>query len=155
MDLKFSHVAIVIADLDKAVSYYQRVLGCKPAKKQTWQRGEFHVEYVVMFKDAQRFYLVYPHSGNLKALLEAKGSGTIYRFCHTTKDIKACIEELVAAGVRPVTESEDPITEQNLVAPTGVPTIFLPKVFGGLSIEILEEEAMEARVANVRLTAAE
>jgi methylmalonyl-CoA/ethylmalonyl-CoA epimerase len=146
MDLKYSHVDILVSDLDEAASYYKRVLGCKPSKKQTWKRGEFHVEYVIMFKDTQRFYFVRPFSGNLKDLLDKKGPGTIYRFCFTTKDIKNCFKELVSAGVQPEDENGKPLTEDNLESPAGIPIIWLPKVFGDLSIEILEEKAMEERM---------
>jgi len=149
MDLKYSHVDILVPDLEQAVSYYQRVLGFKPSKKQTWKRGDFHVEYVVLFKGTQRFYFVKPLTGNLKDLMDKKGPGTIYRFCFTSENIKLCFKELVAAGVQPENENGVALTENDLNSPAGVPTIWLPKVFGDLSMEILEEKAMEERMARL------
>jgi methylmalonyl-CoA/ethylmalonyl-CoA epimerase len=150
MDLKYSHVDILVADLDKAVNYYARVLGCTPSKKESWKRGDFHVEYVVMFKDAQRFFLVRPYSGNLKDLMDKKGEGTIYRFCFTSKSVKQCFRELVVAGVQPENENGVKLTENDLETPLGVPAVWLPRVFGDLSMEILEEKPMEAYMDSLR-----
>jgi len=153
MDLKYSHVDILVSDLDEAVSYYQRVLGCRPSKKQVWKRDDFHVEYVIMFKDTQRFYFVRPFSGNLKDLLDKKGPGTIYRLCFTTQDVATCFHELVSAGVQPENENGVPLRADGLLSPSGTPIIWLPKVFGDLSIEILEEKPMEASMETLRLAA--
>lgn len=150
MDLKYSHIDILVSDLDKAVAYYKRVLGCTPSARQEWQRGDFHVAYVVMFKDSQRFFLVQPFSGNLKTLMDAKGEGTIYRFCFTSKSVKACFRELVAAGVQPENENGVPLSENDLDSPIGMPVVWLPKVFGDLSMEILEEKPMEEYMTSLR-----
>jgi methylmalonyl-CoA/ethylmalonyl-CoA epimerase len=114
---------------------------------QEWQRGDFHVRYVVLFKDSQRFMLVYPISGNLKDILDKKGAGTIYRFCFTTPDLNAAFKELTDAGVQPENEHGEVLKIEDLAAPSGVPTIWLPKVIGDLSIEILEEAPQEARLS--------
>jgi|SRR5579862_45398 len=153
MDLKYSHVDILVSDLDKAVAYYSRTLGFKPSKRQTWQRGDFRVDYVIMFNANQRFYFVQPSSGNLKNLLDEKGEGTIYRLCFTAKDVKDSYRQLVSAGVQPENESGVPLAEDNLKSPTGTPIIWLPKKFGDLSIEILEEDSMEARMEKLRAEA--
>ena len=150
MDLKYSHVDILVSDLDKAVSYYQKIFGCTPSKKQTWKRGDFHVDYVIMFYGNQRFYFVQPYSGNLKELLDQKGDGTIYRFCFTAPDIRASYRELKASGVQPENENGQPLSEDDLIAPSGTPSMWLPKVIGGLSIEILEEKGMDQRMDRLR-----
>lgn len=150
MDLKYSHVDILVADLEKSVNYYKRIFGCTASKKQEWQRGDFHVEFVILFKDAQRFFLVQPYSGNLKDLMDEKGEGTIYRFCFTTSDIGACYEELVDSGVQPENENGEPLSVDDLDSPVGIPIIWLPKEFGDLSMEILEEQAMEQHMAELR-----
>jgi methylmalonyl-CoA/ethylmalonyl-CoA epimerase len=146
LDLKYSHIDILVPDLDRAVNYYGPALGFIPSAKQVWHRDDFHVEYVIMFNENQRFMLVRPISGNLKMLLDEKGPGTIYRFCFTTSDISACFKELVDAGVQPQNENGVPLTVDSLLSPSGTPAIWLPKEVGGLSIEILEENAMEARM---------
>ena len=150
MDLEFSHVDIIVADLDEAVRYHEKVLGYRPSARQVWKRGDFHVEFIVMFDGEERIFFVQPYSGNLKDLMDEKGEGIIYRYCFTTKDIKVCHRELVAAGARPEDENGNPIGEDDLDTPVGVQAIWLPKAFGGLSMEILEEENMERHMAELR-----
>jgi len=150
MNLKFSHVDILVTDLDKAVRYHEKVLGYRPSPRQVWKRDDFHVEFIVMFHGEERIFFVHPHSGNLKDLMDEKGEGTIYRYCFTTKDIVACHRELVAAGAQPEDENGNPISEDDLNTPLGVKAIWLPKAFGDLSMEILEEEAMERHMAELR-----
>ena len=86
MQLKFSHVDIVVHDLEEAVAYYRRVFGCTASPKRVWNRDGFHVEYKIMFSGTERFFLVQPISGNLKTLIDEKGEGTIYRLCYTVPD---------------------------------------------------------------------
>lgn len=153
MQLKFSHVDIVVHDLDKAVDYYRRIFGCTASPKKVWNRDGFHVEYKVLFSGKERFMLVQPIAGNLKTLIDEKGEGTIYRLCYTVPDMKAAFDELVAAGVQPENESGQPMSKDDLSSPSGTPIVWLPKAFGNLSIELLEEGPMEARMEETRLAA--
>jgi methylmalonyl-CoA/ethylmalonyl-CoA epimerase len=148
--LTYSHVDILVSDLDKAVDYYRRVLGCTASERQVWKRGDFHVEYVIMFQGTQRFYFVQPFSGNLKDLLEQKGEGTIYRLCFTVPDVTEAFRELHAAGVQPENENGEPMTEDHLESPTGTRIIWLPKAFGDLSLELIEEAPMEESMQRLR-----
>jgi methylmalonyl-CoA/ethylmalonyl-CoA epimerase len=153
MQLKFSHVDIVVHDLDKAVDYYRRIFGCKASPKKVWNRDGFHVEYKVLFSGRERFMLVQPISGNLKELIDEKGEGTIYRLCYTVPDMKKAYDELKAAGVQPENERGQAISREDLASPSGTPIIWLPKAFGNLSIELLEEASMESRMEETRLAA--
>jgi len=60
MELKFSHVDILVKDLDAAVSYYRRVLSCTASERKVWNRNGFHVEYITMFNGNEKFMLVQP-----------------------------------------------------------------------------------------------
>jgi len=128
-------------------------LSCKASERIVWNRGGFHVEYVVMFNGNTRFMLVQPITGNLKDLIDEKGEGTIYRLCYTVPDMLKAYDELVAAGVQPENERAEAISKDDLEAPSGTRIIWLPKAFGGLSIELLEEESMEKSMEARRLTA--
>lgn len=150
MQLKFSHVDILVSDLNVAVDYYRRALGCIASEKLVWQRDDFHVEFVVMFKDDERFFFVRPISGELKEMLDAKGDGTIYRLCFTTPNVVQSHRELVSNGVQPVDERGNSVDELNLESPGQTNIVWLPKVIGGLSIEILEEAPFEKKMANLR-----
>jgi len=97
--------------------------------------------------------LVRPISGNLKDLIDQKGEGTMYRLCYTVPDISAAYDELKVAGVQPENERGQPISKNDLASPNGTPIIWLPKAIGNLSIELLEETSLEARMEEARLAA--
>ncbi|MEL1255833.1 VOC family protein [Flavobacterium sp. DGU38] len=143
MNLKFSHIDILVKDLESACSYYKETLGAEISKKFTWKREELHVTYAVVKIGQERFMLVEPFSGNLKNLLDTKGEGTIYRHCYSTPDIEAAFDELTASGVQPEDENGKPLSRKSLNSPSGVRIIWLPKRFGEFSIEILEEAGLQ------------
>ncbi len=143
MNLKFSHIDILVNDLESACNYYTKILGAEISKKFTWERDELHVKYAVVKIGQEHFMLVEPFKGNLKNLLDTKGEGTIYRHCYSTPDIEAAFDELTASGVQPEDENGNPLSKESLNSPSGVRIIWLPKRFGEFSIEILEEEGLQ------------
>lgn len=143
MNLKFSHIDILVNDLESACNYYAKTLGAEISKKFIWKRDELHVTYAVIKIGKERFMLVEPFSGNLKNLLDSKGEGTIYRHCYSTPDIEATFDELISSGVQPEDENGNPLSRESLNSPSGVRIIWLPKRFGEFSIEILEEEGLQ------------
>ncbi|HEX8013942.1 MAG TPA: VOC family protein [Flavobacterium sp.] len=143
MNLKFSHIDILVNDLESACNYYAKTLGAEISKKFIWKRDELHVTYAVVKISQERFMLVEPFSGNLKNLLDSKGEGTIYRHCYSTPDIEAVFDELISSGVKPEDENGKPLSRESLNSPSGVRIIWLPKRFGEFSIEILEEEGLQ------------
>ena len=144
MDLKFSHVDVLVEDLEQACAYYAKILNAKISTTQVWNRGGFHVRYAVVLMGQERFMLVQPLTGNLRELLDAHGEGMIYRHCYTTPDIEVAYAELVAKGVQPEDENGRPLALEDLQSPSGSRIIWLPKRFGHFSIEILEEKGLQA-----------
>ncbi|OXS19631.1 methylmalonyl-CoA epimerase [Pseudomonas fluorescens] len=144
MDLKFSHVDILVEDLDEACAYYANILNARISTTQVWERGGLHVRYAVALMGQERFMLVQPLAGNLRVLLDTHGEGMIYRHCYTTPDIEVAYAELVAKGVQPEDENGQPLALEDLQSPAGTRIIWLPKRFGHFSIEILEEQGLEA-----------
>jgi len=144
MDLKFSHVDILVEDLDEACAYYANILNARISTTQVWDRGGLHVRYAVALMGQERFILVQPLAGNLRVLLDTHGEGMIYRHCYTTPDIEVAYAELVAKGVQPEDENGQPLALEDLQSPSGTRIIWLPKRFGHFSIEILEEQGLEA-----------
>lgn len=143
MKLKFSHIDILVGDLEEACAYYARLFNAEVSKTLVWQRDGLHVRYAVVRWDAERFMLVQPISGNLKELMDSKGTGTIYRHCYSTPDIEAAYDELLAMGVQPENENGKPLARDQLGSPSGARIIWLPKKFGDFSIELLEERELE------------
>jgi len=144
MDLKFSHVDVLVNNLEEACAYYAQILQARISRTLVWERGGLHVRYAVALIGQERFMLVQPLAGNLKELLDASGEGMIYRHCYSTPDIEKAYDELVIAGVQPEDENGQPLERANLQSPSGTRIIWLPKRFGHFSIEILEEQALEA-----------
>jgi len=143
MDLKFSHVDVLVGNLEEACSYYARVFSARVSRTQVWERGGLHVRYAVVMFGAERFMLVQPIAGNLKELMDNQGEGTIYRHCYSTPDIEAAYDELVAAGVQPEDENGNPLGRDGLQTPSGTRILWLPRRFGNFSIELLEEKALQ------------
>jgi methylmalonyl-CoA/ethylmalonyl-CoA epimerase len=139
MNLRYSHVDILVENLEAATSFYERLLGFKRSELHEWKRDDFHVKYYVLTNELQKFMLVHPISGNLRELLDRKGEGTIYRFCFKTDDIVGAYRHALAAGVQPVNENDEPIAEADLNTPAGIRIFWLPKQFGELSMEVLED----------------
>lgn len=148
MKLKFSHVDVLVKDLEVACAYYAHLFNAKISKTLVWERGGLHVRYAIVMFGVERFMLVQPISGGLKDLLDVKGEGTIYRHCYSTPDIEAAFEELLIAGVQPEDENGNPLAKSNLQSPSGARIIWLPKRFGNFSIELLEETELEAFIAD-------
>jgi len=144
MDLKFSHVDVLVNDLEEACAYYAQILQARISRILIWERGGLHVRYAIALIGQERFMLVQPLAGNLKQLLDSSGEGMIYRHCYSTPDIEKAYDELVLAGVQPEDENGQPLERVNLQSPSGTRIIWLPKRFGHFSIEILEAQALEA-----------
>ncbi|QAY86455.1 VOC family protein [Pseudomonas arsenicoxydans] len=146
MELKFSHVDVLVKDLEEACAYYAKILKARISKTLVWERGGLHVRYAIALIGQERFMLVQPLAGNLKELMDVSGEGMIYRHCYSTPDIEKAYDELIIAGVQPEDENGAPLTRENLQSPSGTRVIWLPKRFGHFSIEILEDKALEAFV---------
>ncbi|WP_416362981.1 VOC family protein [Pseudomonas sp. NFX183] len=144
MELTFSHVDVLVEDLEQACAYYANIFNANLSTTQVWNRGGFHVRYAVVLMGQERFMLVQPLAGNLRELLDAYGEGMIYRHCYTTPDIEVAYAELVAKGVQPEDENGRPLALEDLQSPSGTRIIWLPKRFGHFSIEILEEKGLQA-----------
>ncbi|WP_327440012.1 VOC family protein [Pseudomonas donghuensis] len=143
MELKFSHVDVLVKNLDEACAYYAKILKARISRTLVWERGGLHVRYAIALVGQERFMLVQPSAGNLKQLLDTQGEGMIYRHCYSTPDIEKAYDELQADGVQPEDENGNPLARSDLQSPSGTRIIWLPKRFGHFSIEILEEKALE------------
>jgi methylmalonyl-CoA/ethylmalonyl-CoA epimerase len=143
MQLKFSHVDVLVDHLETACAYYQQVLGAEISTTQVWDRGGLLVRYAVARLGQERFMLVQPSAGNLRTLLDQHGEGMIYRHCYSTPDIEQAYDELLARGVQPEDENGQPLARADLQSPAGARILWLPKRFGHFSIEILEEQSIE------------
>ncbi len=148
MELAFSHIDILVADLREACDYYRRTLKARISRELHWARGGLEVRYAVVLLGTERFMLVQPVAGVLKDLLDRKGAGTIYRHCYATPDIEAAYDELLASGVQPEDENGRALARDQLGSPSGARILWLPKRFGEFSIELIEAASLEAFMAD-------
>src|SRR5450830_2039128 len=125
MDLKFSHVDVLVENLEATCAYYAKILNAKISSTQVWERGGLHVRFAIALMGQERFMLVQPLAGNLRELLDAHGEGMIYRHCYTTPDIEKAYDELMVAGVQPQDENGKPLPRANLQSPSGTRIIWL------------------------------
>lgn len=149
MDLKFSHVDVLVGNLEQACDYYARIFSARVSRTLVWDRGGLHVRYAVVLFGSERFMLVEPIAGNLKELMDTQGEGTIYRHCYSTPDIEAAYDELVAAGVQPEDENGNRLERDGLRTPSGTRILWLPKRIGHFSIELLEAQELERFIAEL------
>ena len=112
MDLKFSHVDVLVNNLDEACAYYAQILNARISKTLVWERGGLHVRYAIALIGQERFMLVQPLAGNLRELLDSSGEGMIYRHCYSTPDIEKAYDELMVAGVQPEDENGKPLARE-------------------------------------------
>lgn len=147
--MKFSHIDVLVKNLDEACSYYAKLFSAEVSKTQVWDRGGLHVRYAMVRFGQERFILVEPIKGNLKDLLDKNGEGTIYRHCYTTTDIEAAYDNFVARGVQPEDENGNPLTKDNLQSPSDARILWLPKKFGNFSIELLEESELTKFITDI------
>ena len=106
MDLKFSHVDVLVKNLDEACAYYAQILNARISKTLVWERG------------------------GLKELLDTSGEGMIYRHCYSTPDIEKAYDDLMAAGVQPEDENGNPLARANLQSPSGHASFGCPNASG-------------------------
>lgn len=149
MDLKFSHIDVLVNDLEEACSYYANLFRAEVSRTQTWDRGGLRVHYAMVRFGQERFILVQPLEGNLKELLDSQGEGTIYRHCYTTPDIEAAYDEFIAQGVQPEDENGIALTKDRLQSPSGTRILWLPRKFGNFSIELLEESELNKFIQDI------
>ncbi len=62
MELKFSHIDVLVKNLDEACAYYVQILNAKISKTLVWERGGLHVRYAIALIGQERFMLVQPWS---------------------------------------------------------------------------------------------
>jgi methylmalonyl-CoA/ethylmalonyl-CoA epimerase len=155
MNLRFSHVDILVSHLQKTVDYHKQLLDGVASEVQVWKNGDFHVEFQVLFhSDRERIFFVHPISGNLKTLLEEKGNGTIYRLCYVSPDVTNCHYQFLSKGIQPENENGNPIHLDDLNKLNKTNILWLPKQHASsLSIEVLEEETFEKKLSALRAKA--
>ncbi len=125
------HIAVVVQDLDEALSFYRDALGLNVTERR--EVLEEQVEVASLSLGNTSIELVRPLSAEsgVARFLEKRGEG-LHHVCLTVEDITAAMEQLRAAGA-------DLITEKPRVAADGRRYAFIhPKSAQGVLIELYE-----------------
>jgi methylmalonyl-CoA/ethylmalonyl-CoA epimerase len=97
--MKLDHIAIVVKDLDKAISTYSQELGIPfESRERIEQEG---VEIAVMALDNAHIELVKPLGNNsgVAKFLEKRGEG-LHHICLEVENIEILIKSLRASGIK-------------------------------------------------------
>ena len=116
---RFSHVGIVVGDLDKAMQYYSSVFGLGPFKTQTYELNQFifrgktanaRVRAAIADSGSVFIELVQVLEGETvhTEFLREKGEG-IQHVAFLVRDLDGILRELATSGVEPIMRLRIPI----------------------------------------------
>jgi methylmalonyl-CoA/ethylmalonyl-CoA epimerase len=131
MSKSIHHIAIVVHDLDSALTLYRDVLGLEVVDR--WQVPQDGVEIVSLATDSGEIELLMPIDSESSAarFLEKRGEG-LHHVCLSVDDINAEMERLVASGARL-------LSKEPLVNAHGTRLVFIhPKSAHGVLLELYE-----------------
>ncbi|WP_131113225.1 methylmalonyl-CoA epimerase [Lichenihabitans psoromatis] len=133
---RLNHVAIVVPDLDKAVSLYQNVLGAHVSAPQ--DLPEHGVTVVFIDLPGSKVELVAPlgDASPVATFLARNPQGGMHHLCYEVGDLIDTRDRLLAQGLRVLGDGQPSIGAH------GRPVLFLhPKDCAGTLIELEEVRA--------------
>jgi len=131
MERSMDHIAVVVRDLDKALSFYRDALGLDVIERR--EVPEEQVEVASLSMGYASIELVQPldAESGVARFLEKRGEG-LHHICLTVDDITGALEQLRNAGA-------DLITDEPRVGSDGRRYAFIhPKSAHGVLLELYE-----------------
>lgn len=125
------HTAVVVPDLEEALSFYKDVLGMRAGEPRLL--AEQAVRAVFLESGGGRIELIQPVDGSsgVARFLAERGRPSLHHVCYEVGDIDAAIAELESSGV----ELIDQAPRQGL---EGRVAFLHPRASGGVLIELLQ-----------------
>ncbi|CAB9506694.1 glyoxalase bleomycin resistance protein dioxygenase [Seminavis robusta] len=153
-DLRFSHVDIIVDDLQDFIQKWCPRLGMVPSNVQTWggPNDPTWSEFVFVFDQytgALIFMVVEGKKGAHVDILNKYGHGAIYRLCFKTDDLEACFDHLKATGTNVTNLEGEPFHTFQNVLDSGKRILWLERE-GELSMEILTAPIIDAGCEKLR-----
>ena len=128
---RLNHVAIAVADLDKAAQTYAGTLGAKVSKPEVLAEHGVRVVFVELPNTKIELLEPYGEKSPIAGFVEKNPAGGIHHLCYEVEDILAARDKLKAEGARVLGDGEPKIGAH------GKPVLFLhPKDFCGALIEL-------------------
>ena len=130
---RIDHVAIVVRDLESALTFYRDMLGILPSRVLEFPQEGVRIAFLPLGgSGGSEIELLEPSipEGSVARFLEQRGGG-LHHICLEVPDIDRALDELRAAGARVLDESPRPTAEGR--------GIFLhPKGTGGVLLELVQ-----------------
>ena len=128
---RLNHVAIAVADLDKAAQTYAGALGAKVSKPEVVAEHGVRVVFVELPNTKIELLEPYGDKSPIASFVEKNPAGGIHHLCYEVEDIIAARDRLKAEGARVLGDGEPKIGAH------GKPVLFLhPKDFCGALVEL-------------------
>ncbi|MEH6466296.1 MAG: methylmalonyl-CoA epimerase [Porticoccus sp.] len=126
-----NHVAIVVPDLDKAMSTYRDALGAKISASNDLPEHGVRVVFVELPNTKIELLLPIGDNSPVAKFLDRNPDGGMHHVCYEVDDILTARDQLVAEGARVLGNGEPKIGAH------GKPVLFLhPKDFCGTLVEL-------------------
>ncbi|MBC7087373.1 MAG: methylmalonyl-CoA epimerase [Tissierellales bacterium] len=130
---KIDHIGIAVKDLEKAVEFYEQMLGIKCEGKEVVEEQKVKVAFLPIGDTEIELLESTDEEGPIAKFIEKKGEG-IQHIAFRVDNIEATLEDLKNKGVRL-------IDEKPRYGAGGAKIAFLhPKSTNGVLIEISERE---------------
>ena len=128
---RLNHVAIAVADLDKATQTYAGTLGAKVSAPEVVAEHGVRVVFVELPNTKIELLEPYGENSPIAGFVAKNPAGGIHHLCYEVDDIVAARDKLKAEGARVLGDGEPKIGAH------GKPVLFLhPNDFNGTLIEL-------------------
>jgi methylmalonyl-CoA epimerase len=129
---KINHIAIVVADLDKALLTYETGLGLKLSKRQFMPEQEVEIAFLPAGDSMIELIMPVNETSGVAKYLAKRGEG-MHHICLEVDDIGESIQEMETRNV-------EMINAQPIQAAEGRGAFVHPRAAHGVLIELLEAD---------------
>jgi methylmalonyl-CoA/ethylmalonyl-CoA epimerase len=136
MPERIDHVAIIVRDIEQALSFYRDTLGLVPSEVKEVPTEQVRIAFLPMGgPNGSQIELIEPTTldSSLGRFLEKRGEG-LHHICLAVKDIDAALAEMQEKGA-PV------LDKQPRMAAEGRAIFLHPKAANGVLLELVERES--------------
>lgn len=133
---RVNHIAIVVANLDEALTTYQDRLGLVLSKRMLMPEQEVEIAFLPAGESVIELIQPVTETSGVAKYLASRGEG-LHHICLEVDSVQNTLEELAARSVRL-------INEQPIRAAEGYGIFAHPKATHGVLIEFLEPYASHA-----------
>lgn len=133
--LKINHVAIVVQDLDAALSFWQKTFGLKLDHVEEVPSQKSKVAFLPLGESEIELVQPTTTDSGLAGFLEKRGEG-MHHVCIEVEDIEAALAELKSKGVRLINEVPEELPGRKMA-------FIHPRAANGVLIELYELTSQE------------